>query len=299
MTALPAADFFNGAITNAEAKDAQDEILAVIRELLGGEARSELTIASGSITPTGAVHTVDTESDAGSDNLDFIAQTNHPETRFLAIRAEDPTRAVVVRHNITGTGKILLADAVNLTLTGADQWLLLMRDDTTWREMRFVQAAGETRAGIVELATTAEAAAGADTARAVTAAGLQAGLNAKLENFVCIVTGPTVAPAAGADKFVFPMPYAFNVTAVYAELLTEQTSGNIVTVDINEGASTILTTKLTIDNGETTSRTAVAAAVIGGAGPAIAAGAMMRIDVDQVGDGTARGLVVTLVGNRV
>jgi hypothetical protein len=58
------------------------------------------------------------------------------------------------------------------------------------------------------------------------------------------------------------MPYDFTVTAVRASLTSARSSGNIFTVDINESGTTILSTKLTIDNGEKTSTTAATAAVI-------------------------------------
>ena len=92
------------------------------------------------------------------------------------------------------------------------------------------------------------------------------------------------------------MPYAFTVTEVFASLGTAQTSGSIFTVDINEGGTSILSTKLTIDNTETDSDTAATPAVISDA--SLARRAIMTVDIDQVGDGAAKGLKVTLVGHR-
>lgn len=199
MTSLVAAGYFNDEITNQQAKDAQDGMLAVIRELLGGSAASELTIASGAVTPTAAAHTVDTEADAASDDLTNIAQTNHPDGRFLAIKAADPARAVVVKHAAGGTGEILLADAVDLTLTGASQFLLLQRDGSAWREFRPVQAASATRAGIAELATSAETQAGSDTARVVTPAGLAVAAMYQGRHTVWIPASAIIArPTGGA-----------------------------------------------------------------------------------------------------
>jgi hypothetical protein len=93
------------------------------------------------------------------------------------------------------------------------------------------------------------------------------------------------------------MPYAMTVTAVRASLSTAQASGSIFTVDINEGGTTILSTKLTIDNTEKTSTTAATAAVISDS--ALADDAEITIDIDQIGDGTAKGLKVTIIGTRV
>ena len=84
------------------------------------------------------------------------------------------------------------------------------------------------------------------------------------------------------------------LTTVRASLTTAQTSGSIFTVDINEGGSSILSTKLTIDNTEKTSTTAATAAVI--SDTALANDAEITIDIDQVGDGTATGLKVYLIG---
>lgn len=104
----------------------------------------------------------------------------------------------------------------------------------------------------------------------------------------------TTALTTGTAKATFRMPFAYTVTAVKASLTTAQTSGSIFTVDINEGGTTILSTKLTIDNTEKTSATAATAAVISDA--SLAADAEITIDVDQIGDGTAKGLKVWLIG---
>ena len=91
------------------------------------------------------------------------------------------------------------------------------------------------------------------------------------------------------------MPRAVTLTAVRASLTTAQTSGTIFTVDINESGTSILSTKLTIDNTEKTSTTAATAPVI--SDTALADDAEITIDIDQIGDGTAKGLKVMLIGN--
>lgn len=104
----------------------------------------------------------------------------------------------------------------------------------------------------------------------------------------------TTALTTGAAKVTFRMPYAFTLSAVRASLTTAQASGSILTVDINEGGTSILSTKLTIDNGEKSSTTAATPAVISDA--ALADDAEITIDIDQVGAGTAKGLKVYLIG---
>jgi hypothetical protein len=104
----------------------------------------------------------------------------------------------------------------------------------------------------------------------------------------------TTALTTGTAKVTFRMPHAMTLTAVRASLTTAQASGSIFTVDINESGSTILSTKLTIDNTETTSTTAATPAVI--SDTALADNAVITIDIDQIGDGTAAGLKVYLIG---
>ena len=103
-----------------------------------------------------------------------------------------------------------------------------------------------------------------------------------------------ITTGANKTKFINPFSTAFNVTAVVASLSTAQASGGIFTVDVNEAGTTILSTKLTIDNTETNSSTATTPPVISDS--SIAAYAEIEIDVDQVGDGTAKGLKVYLIG---
>jgi len=106
----------------------------------------------------------------------------------------------------------------------------------------------------------------------------------------------TTALTTGTAKVTFRMPHAMTLTAVRASLSTAQASGNIFTVDINEGGSSVLSTKLTIDNTEKTSTTAATPAVISDS--ALSDDSEITIDIDQIGNGTAKGLKVTLIGYR-
>ena len=119
---------------------------------------------------------------------------------------------------------------------------------------------------------------------------------AKAEYLVCAASDESTALTTGTEKVTFRMPYAMTLSAVRCSLTTAQTSGSILTVDINEGGTTILSTKLTIDNTEKTSTTAATAAVISDVN--LADDAEITIDIDQVGDGTAMGLKITLIGTR-
>jgi hypothetical protein len=117
-----------------------------------------------------------------------------------------------------------------------------------------------------------------------------------LQSFIIACSDEVTAITAGNAKVKFRMPYAFTVTEVRASLSTAQTSGNIFTVDINEEGTSIISTKLTIDNTELTSVTAATPPVISDS--ALADDAEISIDVDQVGDGTAKGLKVAIIGRK-
>ena len=119
---------------------------------------------------------------------------------------------------------------------------------------------------------------------------------AKTEYLVLAASDETTALTTGTSKITFRMPYAFTLTSVRASLSTAQASGSILTVDINDSGTSILSTKLTIDNTEKTSTTAATAPVI--SDTALADDAEITIDIDQVGDGTAMGLKITLIGTR-
>ena len=104
----------------------------------------------------------------------------------------------------------------------------------------------------------------------------------------------TTALTTGTAKATFRMPYAFTLTAVRASVTTAPT-GSVLTVDINESGSSILSTKLTIDATEKTSTTAATPAVISDS--ALANDAEITIDIDGVGSTIAgAGLKVTLIG---
>jgi hypothetical protein len=112
---------------------------------------------------------------------------------------------------------------------------------------------------------------------------------------VVAASDESTALTTGMAKITFRMPRAVTLSSVRASLTTAQASGSIFTVDINEGGTSILSTKLTIDNTEKTSVTAATPPVISDAN--LADDAEMTIDIDQIGNGTATGLKVMLIGN--
>jgi hypothetical protein len=104
----------------------------------------------------------------------------------------------------------------------------------------------------------------------------------------------TTALTTGSAKVTFRMPHGFTLSEVRASLTTASTGADLV-VDINEGGTSILSTKLSIDAGEKTSTTAATPAVI--SDPNLGDDGEITIDIDQVGSTVAgAGLKVYLIG---
>ena len=82
-------------------------------EQINFKAATELTIATGAITVVQSLHTVDTEADAASDNLDDITMA---EGDVVYLQAADAARTVVVRNLGGGTGNIRTLDGGDISL---------------------------------------------------------------------------------------------------------------------------------------------------------------------------------------
>jgi hypothetical protein len=91
----------------------------------------------------------------------------------------------------------------------------------------------------------------------------------------------TTSLTTGTSKLTFDMPnYATTLTGVSANVKTAPTGSTLI-FDLNEGGTSVLSTKVSIDIGETNSETAAVPPVISDS--AIAANATMTVDIDQVG----------------
>ena len=119
--------------------------------------------------------------------------------------------------------------------------------------------------------------------------------NNVIETFILACSDETTALTTGVGKVEFQMPYAFTITDVMMTLTTAGTGGTLVTVDINEGGTSILSTKLTTDASEKTSRTSATPAVISDS--SLANNGVITIDIDAIGSTlSGKGLKVYLIG---
>lgn len=135
MTTFPTAGYVsNSARTEAEMKAVFDDWLAATKQLAGGAAQTQLTIASGTATPTGYVHSIETEGAAAADDLANIAQTNLPDGSFLLITMANGAHIVTVKHAAGGAGQISLVNAADFVMA-ASEWLMLERAGALWIEI--------------------------------------------------------------------------------------------------------------------------------------------------------------------
>lgn len=140
---------------------------------------------------------------------------------------------------------------------------------------------------------------GTNTTQVATTAFVNAEIAAIPQNIEIGVacSDETTALTTGTAKITFRVPRAITLTAVRCSVTTAPTGSTLI-VDINEGGTSILSTKLSIDATEKTSTTAATAAVI--SDTALADDAEITIDIDQIGSTVAgAGLKVWLIGTWV
>ena len=87
----------------------------------------ELTIATGAITITQSRHTIDTESDAATDDLDTI--NGGTTGQIIVISSEADARDVVIKH---ATGNIITETQTDITLGLSNDKMILQYDGSNW-----------------------------------------------------------------------------------------------------------------------------------------------------------------------
>ena len=113
-----------------------------------------------------------------------------------------------------------------------------------------------------------------------------------------VVFDPLSSVSTGDGKFYFHVDARIggrNLVDVHAEVITAGTTNtlDIQIANVTQSAD-MLTTKLTVDSGETGSDTAATAAVIDTGIDDVAENDILRIDIDAVQTTVPKGLIVTL-----
>ena len=119
-----AAEVLTSSDMNTYIRDNQNALKANIA--LG--AASELTISGGVVTKTQSYHTVDTESDGATDDLDTI--NGGAAGDIIIVRPAHTDRTVVLKD---GTGNLDL-DA-DVTLDSTETLCVLLFDGTNWQKI--------------------------------------------------------------------------------------------------------------------------------------------------------------------
>jgi hypothetical protein len=117
------------------------------------------------------------------------------------------------------------------------------------------------------------------------------------QSIIYACSDETTAITTGTAKTTWRMPYPFQVLGVKASLTTAGSTSGTTTIDINDDGTSILSTKITIDQGELTSESAATPPVLATTGYTILPDSSMTTDVDAVsGGGTETGLKVEIIG---
>lgn len=199
-----------------------------------------------------------------------------------------------------GSGVTTLTDAAGKILSAALNTVAIAQGGTgaTTKAAAFDALSPMTTAG--DLIYGGASGTGTRLAAGTSAQVLKGGATPSWGDVLCEIgiaaSDETTALTTGTGKLTFRMPYAMTLTGIRATLTTAQGSGSILTIDVNESGTSILSTKLTIDNGEKTSTTAATAAVISDA--SLADDAEITVDIDQIGTSGAAGLKIWLIGKR-
>ena len=96
-----------------------------------GGSITELTIASGVVTPTVGYHLIDTESDAASDDLTRIDAANLEEGQIIVLQQANISRDVTIKHNVAGDGKISMPHGADWNMQDKASVLVLQLRGTT------------------------------------------------------------------------------------------------------------------------------------------------------------------------
>ncbi len=149
-----------------------------------------------------------------------------------------------------------------------------------------VSTASTTTAGKVELATAGETSTGTDATRGVSPDGL-AGSNYG-KRVVSILLNNATALTAGDGKAYFRVPGIMNGWNLVTVDASRAGGTGLVTLDIYNvtQASDMLSTNLTIDDGETDSSTAATEPVVDTGNDDVTSGDRLRIDADGAGTNT-------------
>ena len=283
----------NNAVTTAKIADAQLKSLAGLTP--GTEGRIiesdglggfQMITASDAVTAAGAL--MDSEV-----------------TNLADVKAFDPADYATAAQGATADTAVQDLADLGITAT-ADELNILDGVTATTAELNYVdgvtsnvqtQLDAKLAASSYDDATVAETDTGTSTTKYVSPDALAGSYAGTKSVSIQIQEGGTeLATGDGQGYFMVPAELnGMNLVAVRGAVVTAGTTG---TTDFQihnvTDAADMLSTKLTIDSGETSSQTAATAPVIDGAADDVATGDVLRIDVDAVSTTAPEGGFITL-----
>lgn len=183
---------------------------------------------------------------------------------------------------------------VYLNTTDGSRWVAYSTTEGEWNEQSGTNTGDQT---LPVKATGAEVDTGEDDAKFVTPDAL-AGSNLGIRYVEMTLVDYATALTTGDGKGYFTVPTGLdgmNLVSVHAKVITAGTTG---TTDIQiynvTDSQDMLSTKLTIDTGDTGSDTAETSAVINATYDDISSYDVLRIDVDAISTTAPKGLIVTM-----
>lgn len=126
--ALPAANAITTAPDEGTLQTYLESWLAFTKEMPGGAAETELTIAGGSVTLTGFIHQIDTEADAAADDLANALVSGLEDGQLVLLTLENDGRLVTLKNLAGGAGQMRLMHGEDLVLRSTRQAVLFYVD---------------------------------------------------------------------------------------------------------------------------------------------------------------------------
>lgn len=259
-----------------------DDTAGAYENLTATEVRAVINVEDGAdVTDTANVTSAGALMDSECASLADVKALNQS-----VISGASPTFSTA---NMTdATNKRFMTDAQETVL-----------DNTSGTNTGDESSASTSVAGVAELATSAETTTGTDATRVITPDGLAGSDFGKKAVSIQVIAGDADnATGDGQAYLVIPDGIGgMNLVGAHAYVVTAGTTGtqDIQIHNVTQAAD-MLSTKITIDTAETSSRTAAAAPVIDAANDDVADGDVLRVDVDAIHSGTAaQGLIVELV----
>jgi hypothetical protein len=284
---------------NASTADNKYAILTNTRVGAGGSMTggtwNDLAINTKDADTIGLTFSAPTFSVPESRNYDISAVVGFEDADSVYLRLYNITDAVAVAGLYSPAGRF---DTAGITITAQALGRVAL---LTGKSYKFQAFCADTRAtdgqggansgpgfGSISL-THAAIRLDVPTAGAAGPAGAAGSQNA---DFGAFVGDETTTLTTGTGKSSFRVPRAVTLTQITGSLTTASSSGT-VTVDVNVNGASILSTKLTLDAGDTWSLDSAVAAVI--SNTSLAVGDLVAIDIDGAGT-AATGLKVYFSG---